>query len=71
MVEKRTLCGELFGHFYDASAVRMLMDTNAELAITYDRNWRALWEDRFEDPLSDAETFRIDDNGDLLEIGQA
>lgn len=56
--------------FYDARAVRMLMDANAELAITYDRNWRALWEDRFEDPLSDAETFRIDDNGDLLEIGQ-
>ena len=56
--------------FYDASAVRMLMDTNSQLAITYDPNWRALWEDRFADPLSDAETFRIDANSDLLEIGQ-
>lgn len=56
--------------FYDASAVRMLMDTDAELAITYDQNWRALWENRFADPLSDAETFRMDVSSDLLEIGQ-
>jgi L-glutamine-phosphate cytidylyltransferase len=56
--------------FYDVSAVQILMDANVELAITYDRNWRALWEDRFADPLSDAETFRIDGNSDLLEIGQ-
>ncbi len=56
--------------FYEVSAVRMLMDTDAKLAITYDRNWRALWEGRFADPLSDAESFRIDGNSDLLEIGQ-
>ena len=56
--------------FYDASAVRALMETNAELAITYDPNWRALWERRFVDPLSDAETFIIDKNSNLTEIGQ-
>ncbi len=56
--------------FYDAAAPRLLMQTQAELAITYDPNWRALWESRFEDPLSDAETFKMDASGVLLEIGQ-
>lgn len=56
--------------FYEASAPRLLMETNAELAITYDPNWRVLWESRFEDPLSDAETFKMDDRRVLLEIGQ-
>lgn len=56
--------------FYDVSAVRTLMETNAELAITYDPNWRALWESRFADPLSDAETFMMDENSNLTEIGQ-
>lgn len=56
--------------FYESSAPRLLMETDAELAITYDPNWRALWESRFEDPLSDAETFKMDDQRVLLEIGQ-
>jgi choline kinase len=56
--------------FYEASAPRLLMETDAELAITYDPNWRALWESRFEDPLSDAETFKMNDRRVLLEIGQ-
>jgi len=39
------------------------------LVITYDRDWRRLWGRRFADPLADAETFRIDSAGQLLEIG--
>ncbi len=38
-------------------------------AITYDRNWLALWSDRFEDPLADAERFRLND-GRLVSIGE-
>jgi choline kinase len=56
--------------FYEASAPRLLMETDAELAITYDPNWRVLWESRFGDPLSDAETFKMDSRRVLLEIGQ-
>jgi len=55
--------------FYDASAVSSLMKINTDLAVTYDPNWLKLWEKRFGDPLLDAETFRIDSNGRLLEIG--
>lgn len=55
--------------FYDASAVSSLMKINADIAVTYDPNWLQLWEKRFGDPLLDAETFRIDSRGHLLEIG--
>lgn len=55
--------------FYSPAAVRSLIDTDARLAVTYDPNWRRLWADRFGDPLLDAETFRLDPSGCLIEIG--
>lgn len=55
--------------FYDASAVRSLMGWDADIAITYDRNWLVLWKNRFGDPLLDAETFRLNADGSLAEIG--
>lgn len=54
---------------YSADAVCKLTDTPGDIAITFDPNWFELWQRRFEEPLSDAETFRIDKNGILLEIG--
>lgn len=55
--------------FYDSSAVASLMASDAPLAITYDPNWLALWQKRFDDPLLDAETFRLRSDGTLSEIG--
>ena len=34
------------------------------------QNWLELWSKRFENPLDDAETFKINEGGYLLEIGQ-
>lgn len=56
--------------FYQPAAVRALIDSPAELAITYDPDWLALWTRRFGDPLLDAETFRLAADGRLLEIGR-
>src|SRR5580658_6531271 len=55
--------------FYHSSAVRLLMDCPAPLAVTYDHNWLASWQERFGDPLLDAETFRLKPDGTLAEIG--
>ncbi len=55
--------------FYDATAVTSLMTCDASLAVTYDPQWLKLWERRFGDPLLDAETFRLNDEGILTEIG--
>jgi choline kinase len=55
--------------FYPAEAVRKLMAAPGDIALTYDPNWLELWSRRFADPLSDAETFRLD--GDrVIEIGK-
>lgn len=54
---------------YPASTVTKLVAARGDLAITYDVNWRALWSERFADPLTDAETFRTDEAGLLTEIG--
>jgi choline kinase len=55
--------------FYRSDVVNRLIRAGESLAISYDRGWRSLWSRRFTDPLSDAETFRIDDAGNLTEIG--
>jgi choline kinase len=55
--------------FYRAELVRGLAGAAGQLVISYDRAWRRLWARRFADPLADAETFRMDAAGQLLEIG--
>ncbi len=55
--------------FYRGDLIRGLAGAPGELVISYDRHWRELWTRRFADPLADAETFRIDPRGKLLEIG--
>jgi choline kinase len=54
---------------YNSSAIVSLMKSTAALTVAYDPNWLRLWEKRFADPLIDAETFRIDAEGKILEIG--
>lgn len=55
--------------FYEKSAIVSLINCSASLAITYDPNWLSIWNKRFDDPLSDAETFRINTSNQILEIG--
>ena len=55
---------------YGPETVARLMQTDATLAIAYDPAWLQLWAQRFANPLDDAETFRLDRHGTLLDIGQ-
>jgi len=55
--------------FYRREVVRELAAAAGELVIAYDPGWRRLWTRRFNNPLSDAETFRVSPSGRLLEIG--
>lgn len=57
--------------FYEATAVQELIQCSAALAITYDPHWLTLWRARFDDPLKDAETFRLDEDHCLAEIGNS
>lgn len=54
---------------YSANAVKALMESVAEFAITYITDFWELWSKRLENPLEDLETFRVED-GILTEIGK-
>jgi choline kinase len=56
--------------FYGRDVVRDVVASSGDLVVAYDRGWRSLWTRRFDDPLSDAETFRTDAGGNLLDIGR-
>jgi L-glutamine-phosphate cytidylyltransferase len=56
--------------FYGRDMVRDLAASPGDLVVAYDRGWRSLWSRRFADPLSDAETFRTDAHGNLIDIGR-
>lgn len=55
--------------FYDAQPVRDLITCTENLALTYDPDWRDLWEKRFTDPLLDAEKFQLNGDHTLADIG--
>ena len=56
--------------FYRSDIVRDLVAASGDLVVAFDRRWRSLWSRRFVDPLSDAETFRTDASGNLIDIGK-
>ena len=55
--------------FYEPSAVVSLINCPAPLAVTYDPNWLSIWQNRFADPLSDAESFLLNSLSQIIEIG--
>lgn len=55
---------------YSSNVVLDLINCPGSLSISYDLDWLRLWSARFEDPLSDAETFKLHNDGTLKEIGK-
>lgn len=55
---------------FSPRAIQVLQETEAPLAITYYTRFWELWKARMADPLSDLETFRINSEGLLQEIGK-
>ena len=56
---------------YGPSIIQLLVAATGDICITYDPDWLKLWSLRFEDPLSDAESFRLDQTGTVIDIGNA
>ena len=54
--------------FYEKSAISFLKKTKGDIVILYDVNWYKIWKKRFQNPLLDAETFKIKKNN-LVQIG--
>lgn len=56
--------------FYAPTIPLALVKDHSDIAISYDLAWLSLWSERFDDPLSDAESFRLDERGYLSSIGK-
>lgn len=54
---------------YHPEIIRNLRKSAEHIVIMYDRIWKSLWQLRFDDPLSDAETFCVHKDR-LINIGQ-
>lgn len=55
--------------FYSAATVAALMAAPGDIAISYDPDWLTSWSQRFADPLSDAESFRLSGTR-VIDIGR-
>lgn len=55
---------------FSPKAIEALVLCQSPLALTYYTGFWELWCARMEDPLSDLETFKLDADGKLLEIGK-
>jgi len=55
---------------YEPENLQRLLDCDNEIAIMIDRNWYALWSSRLENPIDDAETLQLDNNGFITELGK-
>ncbi len=55
---------------YKPEVIQALTQCNDPLAITIDTEWRSLWQQRMDDPLSDAETLVLDPNGYVQDLGR-
>ncbi len=54
---------------YSSKILKKLLHEKADFKIAVDRDWKELWCKRFDDPLSDAETLKVD-NGYIIELGK-
>jgi choline kinase len=55
---------------YEAKIVQRLAASSAPLSTVVDLDWRSLWDLRMEDPLADAETLKLDPDGNIIELGR-
>ncbi len=55
---------------YDDINLRTLLESDGEIALMIDKKWRDLWSLRLENPLEDAETLIMDNNGYVTELGK-
>ena len=55
---------------YSREILQELLKSKADIAVTIDKEWESYWRARNEDPLDDAETLKLREDGTISEIGQ-
>jgi choline kinase len=55
---------------YSVDIISKLIAENSDFSVIVDRDWKALWSLRMENPLRDAETMKIDKENFIYELGK-
>ncbi|WP_299290887.1 phosphocholine cytidylyltransferase family protein [Nitrosopumilus sp.] len=55
---------------FESKVLKKLIDSEENISVVIDKNWRKYWEMRFENPLDDAENLILDSEGYIKKIGQ-
>ena len=55
---------------FEPSIIQSLINSRHNISVIIDKNWKDLWNVRFENPLDDAESLVLDKNELILELGQ-
>jgi len=55
---------------FEEKVLRALIESDEDFSIIIDKNWKEYWELRFEDPIKDAESLKIDNDGFITNIGK-
>ena len=55
---------------FEENVIKKLIQCQDDFAVIIDKNWEKYWKMRFQNPLSDAESLKIDNEGFIMNIGQ-
>lgn len=55
---------------FEKRILKKLLSSKEDFSVVIDQNWKKYWNTRFTDPLSDAESLRINKNGHITDIGK-
>lgn len=55
---------------YQTENLALLLECGEEICLMIDQNWKALWSERMDSPLDDAETLIVNNEGYIIELGK-
>lgn len=55
---------------FEKDVLQKIIDSNEDISVIIDKNWKELWKLRFTEPLDDAESLKLDEDGMIRDIGQ-
>lgn len=55
---------------FERQVLDSVLDCAGDVVVAADRDWQRLWRLRMDDPLSDAETFKVTDKNRVTELGK-
>ncbi len=71
---KEELEGEIIVSYadivYEKNVLQKLIDSKQKISVVIDEKWEKYWNKRFENPLDDVESLKINSKGNIIDIGQ-